>query len=210
MMKKTLLPALALGTSLVLYGAESAAEPRWYVFGGVTGTKLESDGLQEAALSEGIAASDEVSDTAFGFQVGAGVMITDIFGVELKYSDSGDGEDDVFFTDGIDIVPASIDLSIDGVTLYGVAAFPIAESWDVFGKLGYTLQDAELSADIFGFGVSESEDDDGVAVAGGLRYRITPNWAITGEVEYFAVDFGGFEEPLRGSVNLQYLFTGRK
>ncbi len=210
MMNKALLPALALGASLTLYGPESVAEPRWYVFGGVTGTKLETDGLQEAALDEGLAASNEVSDTAFGFQIGAGVMITDIFGVELKYSDSGDGEDDVFLTDGFDIVPVNVDVSIDGVTLYGVAAFPIAADWDVFGKLGYTLQDGEISASAFGFGVSESDDDDGVAVAGGVRYRITPNWAITGELEYFAVDFGGFEEPLRGSVNLQYFFGAKK
>lgn len=210
MTTKGLMPALAIGASLVLYGAAAVAEPRWYVFGGLTGTKLETDGLQEAALSEGIAASGEASDTAFGYQLGAGVMINDTFGLELKYSDSGDGEDDVFFTDGFDIVPANIDVSIDGITLYGVAAFPIAEGWDAFGKLGYTLQDAKLSVDIFGFGISDSEDDDGVAVAGGLRYRITPNWAITGELEYFAVDFGGLEEPLRGSVNLQYFFAAKK
>lgn len=191
-----------------LFALEAGAvEPRWYVFGGVTGTSIETSSLQALLADEGLFASNEVSDTAFGFQIGAGVMLTKNFGVELKYSDSGDGEDDIFVTDGVDSALINVESSIDGFTLYGVAETSFAQSWDLFGKLGYTFQDGEATASAFGFSESSSGDDDGVAVAAGLRYRITPQWAVTGEVEYFAIDFdGGFDEPLRGSVNVQYFF----
>jgi opacity protein-like surface antigen len=193
---------------LSLIGAPAVAAPAWYVSGGVASTRLESDGLQAAAADVGLAVSNEVSDTAFGFQLAGGVTFNDVFGVELKYSDSGDGEDDVFFTDGVIIVPVNVEISIDGFTLYGVAQTQLAGSWDVFGKLGYTLQDGELDASAFGVSASDSDDDDGIAAAAGLRYRFDANWAVTGELEYFSIDFdGAIDEPLRGSLNVQYFFS---
>ena len=63
-----------------------------------------------------------------------------------------------------------------------------------------------VEADKFRFGFSVSPDDDSVAVAGLLRYRITENWSIAGELEQFGVDFGGIKEPLRLGANVEYRF----
>jgi hypothetical protein len=63
-----------------------------------------------------------------------------------------------------------------------------------------------VEADKFGFGFSVSPNDDSVAVAGLLRYRITENWSIAGELEQFGVAFGGIKEPLRLGANVEYRF----
>lgn len=199
------LATLAAAAGLASPGA--LAEGAYITFG-LAGTTIESDGLVDALASVGLGASSELDDTAFGFQLGAGYMFTDVFGVEIKYSDSGDGEETILITDGIDTVPIDFEASLDGFTLYGVAQTRFAEKWDVFGKLGYTSQDGEIKASAFGLSESLSDDDDGFAVAGGFRFHMTPNWALTGELEYFAIDFdSSFQEPVRGSINLQYLFA---
>lgn len=151
------------------------AAPQWYISAGASATRLETDGLVDAFASEGLAASYELVDSAFGFQVAAGAKLTQNFGVEIKYSDSGDAEDTIFVTDGIDIIPVNVKVSLDGFTLYGVAETTVAGNWTVFGKLGYTMQDGKVSADSFGLSASSTDDDDGVALAGGLRYQINPN-----------------------------------
>lgn len=187
----------------------SAGGFTWYLSGGVTGTDLETDGLVEAGSLVGVTVSDEISDTAFGFQLGGGLMFTDNFGVEIKYSDSGDAEDDIFVgVPGEPPLPVSADVSLDGFTVYGVAETSFADGWDVFGKLGYTSQDGEVELSFFGIAPETvSDDDDGFAVAGGVRYRFTPNWAVTAEIEYWDIDFDGvISEPLQGSVNVQYFF----
>lgn len=213
-MRKHILWYLYLAAMLFVGASAQAANGgaggfTWYLTGGVTGSDLETDALVEAGAQFGVIVSDEISDTAFGYQLGGGVMFTDNFGLEVKYSDSGDAEDDIFVSEpGGFPLPVSADLSLDGFTLYAVAETSFADSWDVFGKLGYTSQDADVELSFFGVAPETvSDDDDGFAVAGGIRYRFTPSWAVTAEIEYWDIDFDGvISEPLRGSVNLQYYF----
>lgn len=193
------------GAFLLLVSAANAAG--FYVTAGLTGTNIETDGLPEAAADAGLWASGDVQDTAVGYQLGVGYSFNDSFGIEFKYGDSGDGEDTIVFSDGFDSVPVNVKASIDGFTLYGVAQGSFAPDWFIYGKAGYTFQDGEVDVSAFGYSESVSDDDDGVALAAGLRYQINPAWSIGGEIEYFAIDFdGGFEKPLRGSINLQYHF----
>jgi opacity protein-like surface antigen len=199
--------AVMAGTTLA---SAASAEARWYITGGIASTSIESDGLAGLNLGGAIIQND-ISDDATGFQLGGGAMFTDNFGIELKYSDSGDAKEDI----NVDVltftpfpvwetVPVSTESSLDGFTLYGVLQTALGEHFDLFGKLGFTLQDIEL--DIEGGG-SVSDDDEGFALAGGGRYNFTDHFGLTAEIEYWAIDFdSSFEEPLRLSLNLQYLF----
>jgi hypothetical protein len=201
--------SLLIGT-LFFISCSASAQMNWYVGGGVSGTTFESEGLQDASAGTGLLVSSEIDDTAFGGQLFVGLMFTQNFGVEVKYSNSGETDQIITFADRFNptlSIPITVEASIDGFTLYGVGTIPFSKVVEGSVKLGYTLQDAKLSLSAFGASESVSSDDDGLAVAGLVRFRIGENWAITGELEYFGIDFeGGFKEPLRFSVNGEYHF----
>lgn len=194
---------------LLLCSVSAYAQVDFYVGVGGTATTIESAGLQDAGASAGLAVSGEIDDTAFGGQIYAGAMFTPYFGAEAKYSDSGETDDTITFIDpSIPIsVPVDVEASIDGFTLYAVGTYPFSNIFEGSIKLGYTFQDAEATIGSFGISESVSDDDDGLAIAGMLRFRIGDNWAISGELEYFDLDFGGgFDEPLRFGINGEYHF----
>ncbi|CAG0940779.1 hypothetical protein GPROT2_01080 [Gammaproteobacteria bacterium] len=198
----------AVMTSLLMACGSPAGAAGFFLTGGLTGTNIETDGLPEAIAAEGLWASGEVKDTAVGYQIGIGYDFNEAFAVEFKYGDSGDGEETIIISDGIDSVPVNIKSSIDGFTLYGVAQGSFAPDWFVYGKAGYTFQDGEVDISAFGASESVSDDDDGLALAAGVRHQVNANWSISGELEYFSVDFdSSFKEPLRGSINLIYHFS---
>lgn len=206
--KKSLIIAATASAGLLM-GTASAEEMRWYAGGGLNLTSLKTKGLPDVLEEEGLTVlSGEASDTSFGFQLQAGLMVTSNFGVELRYSDSGDAKDTIRAAlPEEDPVDVNLKVSLDGFTLYGVGELPVADNFAVFGKLGYTWQDVKATVSGDGASVSISDDDSGIAAAAGVRYLISDNWSVTGEVEYLDVDFdGGLKKPVRGSVNLEYRF----
>jgi len=183
----------------------------WYIGGGAAGTYIESDGLVSAFGQEGLLASGEVEATGFGGQIYAGFLFNDYFGIEIKANASGDAEDtiNVLDTGSGMTAPVEITLSSNGFTGYLVGIIPLGNRrFELSGKLGYTYQDGELEASVFGFSTGTLDDsDNGMAVSGLFRYLFTDNWAITGEVEYVGIDFdSSVKEPIRYSVNGEYRF----
>lgn len=183
----------------------------WYIGGGPAGTYIESDGLVSALGQVGLLASGEVEATGFGGQVYAGFLFNDYFGIEIKGNASGDAEDTitVFDTATQITAPVEVTISSNGFTGYLVGIIPVGNKrFELSGKLGYTYQDGEVEATVFGFSSGTLDDsDNGVAVSGLFRYLFTDNWAITGEVEYVGIDFdSSVKEPIRYSVNAEYRF----
>ncbi len=183
----------------------------WYVGGGITGTNLELSGLDLPLGGGEVIGSGDISDTAFGGQIFVGVMFNDNFGLELKYNNSGDAEATISVLDPVSllIIPVDLEFSIYGFTLYGVGTLPFSDKWGGSLKLGYTVQDDQITASAVGFSASNFNIAPyfGVAVAGLVRYSFNDKWAVTGELEYIGVDFGGdFEEPLRYGLNVAYQF----
>lgn len=181
---------------------------QWYFSAGIPVTNLESSSFVSDAAALGVTVTDEVGDVTVGGQSTLGVMVTSMFGAEIRYSASGNSRDNPTITN-ITAPPLRGDakLSIDGITLYGVARWPVHEQVDLLGKLGYTFQDLDLDANLAGTIIDTSDDDENFAAAIGVRLRTAENWAVTAEVEYLAVDFSGaLDEPIRGSINLEYLF----
>jgi hypothetical protein len=111
------------------------------------------------------------SDTAFGAKVG--YMFTDRFGIEGGYMDLGNYE-----TEG-----NVLDLHIDAEGWYGagVVNFPVADRWDLYGKLGLFVFDSDT--DFTDFDESSTE----VFGAIGAEYDLG-NWNIFGELAKIDTD----------------------
>jgi hypothetical protein len=70
-------------------------------------------------------------------------------------------------------------------------------------SLASLLLPANVEARFDGFNFNEN----GVAIAGMLRFRISEHWAVSGEIESFGVDFDrGFKVPIGFGVKAQYRF----
>lgn len=193
----------------LLWPVSALAEIDFYVGLGASATGIESSGLLGALDNVGLQGSEELDKTAFGGQVFAGVMFGQTFGVEAKYADSGETDQSIAVTDANVQGDQSINVeaSMDGYTVYGVATFPFPKRAEVSVKLGYTFQDVDVTVLQGEMAEGASGDDDGFAAAGLLRFRFGEHWAVTGELEYFKIDFtDSFEEPLRFSINGEYRF----
>ncbi len=200
--------------------AEADANSGLYLGAGVTGTSLQSDILSAdlATLLNGSGLVDQVEDLPLGVQLFEGWMFNRNWGIEGRYSATGKAKSDVFVrrvVSGTEDRVGSAEVSVNGWTVYGVGNWPVAQSWDLYAKLGYTDQtlDADASVDDGGEGVgsvSASESDGGFAAALGTRWRFTEHWAATAEGEYLGVDVdGGLDEPWRVGVNIEYWFGRR-
>ena len=181
----------------------------WYVGGGITGTNLELSGLDLPLGGGEVIGSGDISDTAFGGQIFVGVMFNDNFGLELKLNKSGDAEATISVLDPVSllIIPVDLEFSIAGFTLYGVGTLPFSDKWGGSLKLGFTVQNDEITASNSNIAPYNIAPNFGVAVAGLVRYSFNDKWAVTGELEYIGEDFSGdFEEPLRYGLNVAYQF----
>lgn len=207
--QRMLVAMAAAGISANALGAEGETGGwRWYYSAGVPITDLETANLVAEAAAAGVTITDETGEKTIGGQGTLGVMVTRHFGVELRYAGSGDARNDVTITSiSAPRQRGSAKVSIDGFTLYGVARWPVHEKVDLMGKLGYTLQDYELEADLLTTDLSADDDDDGVAASAGVHLQASEHWGIVAEIEYLAVDFDDeLDEPVRGSIGLEYQF----
>lgn len=191
---------------------------QWYLGAGIPVTNIESSGFIADAAAEGFTVADELADVTIGWQGTLGVMVSGHFGAEVRYSASGNARDEPTISN-LSATPlrGSSKTDIDGITVYGIGRWPLTEHLDLLGKLGYTFQDLGLDVQfptvfepgvgLVGSGIDVSDDDDGFAAALGFRIRVNDHWAVVAEAEYLAVDFDGrLDEPIRGSMNLEYVF----
>ena len=92
------------------------------------------------------------------------------FGAELGYVNFGN-----FTSSGKPAgVASTFDAKIKGAEFMGVGAFPITESFSVYGKLGFFNYDVEFSSTVAGAGASTGRDRGTVLTFGaGLKYDAT-------------------------------------
>ena len=213
--------------------AMAADADRWdwdydglYLGLGVNGTSLQTSDSFSSSLPTrlpgvnfGPDASGNFEDFPVGGQAYIGWMFNRYLGLEGRYSGTADGESDINFVDGNGAKSkiGDVKTSIDGWTAYGVANWPVAQRWDLFGKAGYTWQNADVKVNVDGGqstgsgSFSDSESDNGFAAAIGARWRFAHHWAATLEGEYLDVNFeDALDEPWRASLNVEYWFGGHE
>ena len=156
-MRKTTL-GLAIA-SLALLPFASQAEEISYSF------------VQAAYVSTDI---DEFDETADGFVLGGSLEIAENFFI---YADYADQSADV----------AGVDIDVSGFSIGGGYAYPLSDSMDLVGSIGYVSTETDVSFE----GESGSGDDDGYELAIGLRAMPMEQLELHGSVSYVDLSDAG-------------------
>jgi len=130
-------------------------------------------GQSSTEFDPGVGESFSGSDTSF--KVLGGYRVMKFFAVEADYRNLG-SQTDTVFGEEIAIDTKSLDL-------FAVGVIPIGSSFEVFGKAGYSMWDAEMSLT-----TGESGSDDGNDLAYGLGAAYTfGKFAVRLEYEQFDI-----------------------
>ncbi|MDH3376692.1 MAG: porin family protein [Gammaproteobacteria bacterium] len=137
----------------------------WYLGGSVNRLSADQNNVNDVDFDD--------SDNAFGIKLGH--MFTDLVGIEGGYLDLGD-----YHTRGND---KGIDLSLDAEGFYvvGVLNLPVANTWDIYGKLGVFAFDSDTDALDFDESSTEAFGTIGAEYDFGL-------WNVFGELSKIDTD----------------------
>jgi len=111
-----------------------------------------------------------------GWKLFAGYRFNEYFGVEGGYVDFGDQSDSFAGT--------NVKVDADGLDLYAVGFLPVAEDWDLFGKVGFIAWNADVKA----FGQTEDDDGEDLALGAGAAWHVNETFALRAEFEWFDID----------------------
>ena len=178
-MKKTLFAAVAT-TLLAASPAFAADDTGFYVGAGVGNFAANSDLIYNGKDWDG-------SD--FGYKVFGGYQFMKWLAAEAEYVDGGEPDDNFnspAFPD--DRLKASV--GITGFVGSAVGIWPIGESFNLFGKLGFIYWDADGSAKIrdeVGTIVKTSVGEDGTDFAWGVggTWNFTETFGVRAEYQGF-------------------------
>lgn len=170
--------AFVAGTLLAASPAFAADDSGFYIGAGIGDGSVTVD-IDEASDFDG-------SDTAF--KVFGGYKFMKYLGAELEYIDSGDAEDK--WSEGIEELKVTIGFS--GFNASAVGILPIGEKFNVFGKLGFIMWDADLRAKFSAgsFEESESDSDSGTDFSWGVGagFDFTDNFGVRIEYQAFEIE----------------------
>jgi OOP family OmpA-OmpF porin len=157
MFKKIALVLLAL-----LFATTSAMAEGFYAGAGMGITQIEDE-------DEGVT----FEDSPFGWKVFAGYDFNENFAVEGAYLNSGEAEDDLF--------GENVKAELTAFAVSAIGLMPVGDSAHIFGKVGYYDGEQEIKA----FGLTVTEDDDGLTVGGGIRFKTAKNFALRADFDWF-------------------------
>jgi OOP family OmpA-OmpF porin len=173
----TAFAALALTAAMA---AQADVQPGFYAGASIGTTKLTDDGLESSAF--------DVDDSDTGFKIFGGYSFNNNFAVELSYFDLGEVSgvlDDPFFGD------IAFDVGVSGFNASVVGRLPVAETFALFGKLGFASYDLEAHATVSGFGSgSDSSSESDLTYGVGAALSVGPQWELRAEYEAINVDDG--------------------
>lgn len=129
--------------------------------------------------SVGMSDASDGFDDGTSFALTAGYEINPNFALEASYVDLGDMEDD--------IAPVWT-ISADGFNFSAIAKAPVAESVELFGKVGLFVWDATVEED--GYGELGSEDGTDISLGFGVAAEVMPNLSVVAEYQRFKIEDG--------------------
>jgi hypothetical protein len=180
-MKRTAVAAAAL-LSLTSWSAQADEYTGWRAGLAAAFSNIDSDQIN-------------LKDNTVGFKIHGQYQFSEFFGLEGAYYTSGD------FTQ---FIPGTgnAKFSLNGFMLEGIGYLPawFGEDLRFYGKFGYYNFDDNLSVD----GTSKSSGrEDGVTIGMGTTIKISRNFNVRGDFDWFDADIGNL-----WSVNLgvEYLF----
>ncbi len=174
---------LVLLSALILLPAH-AAEQEFYLGASIGENYIEEDN---------VLFGEDFDDEDTGFKAFGGYQFHRNFAVEANYTVFGDTEDNIA---GID---TEVEFDSFGVSLVGIA--PIADRFDLFGKLGFAYWDARVKASGFG-----SDDEDGTDLSYGLGARFNFNEQVSARLEYEGIDVDDLDRADFLSMGVEFNF----
>lgn len=168
----------ALFTVLGLAAALDVPQALAQESGGYLGAGLGQSKFKEWCDTGGVAASfNSCQDTDTAWKLFGGYRINRYLAIEGTYIDWGEVS-----ANGVALgAPFDVAASQSSLGIAGVASLPLAENFAVFGKLGYLRTEQETRNLTRGSTVNRHENE--LHYGLGLRYSVTPNWAVRGEWE---------------------------
>ena len=121
----------------------------------------------------------------FGWKIFGVYMFNENWGIEGGYIDLGKPDDAINIA-GVGSVNVEVDAN--GFELFGVGSFPVSTNVDLFGKAGVIFWDADLSANVAGTGIDDSDDGTDFALGVGGRWNASDQFSLRGEWEWFNID----------------------
>jgi len=128
---------------------------------------------------KGSASTFDFSGSATGSKLYGGFTFIKFFAVEASYVDFGSSDDDISSTTDLKIDPTGWDV-------YAVGKLPIGKHFEIFGKLGIIVWDAETTLS----GASSSSSDESgsdSAWGGGMAFVFGKHFAVRAEYESFDI-----------------------
>jgi OOP family OmpA-OmpF porin len=149
-------------------------------------------GAMAMAMSAGAMAQQKMQDT--GWYIGADFGQTDLEDIDEDTTWKILGGYKINRTFAVELGYATLfDKSVSGIgvdvtawDLVGVASFPIADKFSVFGKLGFAMWEAEATS-VPGFGTVEDDGTD-LTFGIGLQYDVSRNLGIRAQWQRYDVD----------------------
>ena len=175
----------AFVTSALLASAPAFAadDSGFYIGAGIGDGSVKVDGIEDGLNFDG-------SDTAF--KVLGGYKFMKYLAAELEYIDAGDAEDK--WSEDFKGITEELKLTIgfSGFNASAVGILPIGEKFNVFGKLGFIMWDADFRAKYsYGsFEDSDSDSDSGTDFSWGVGagFDFTDNLGVRIEYQAFEVE----------------------
>jgi len=173
---------------------------QWTIPALLMGAAVSSTALADTGFYLGATAGNNSVDTDFrdinlnfdendtGWSAFAGLQLTQMLAVEGSYNNFGKFSTSQNF----DLTRTDVDAELTGYEIFGVLSVPVGPV-DFYGKAGVVFWDAEASARIqppVGSPILINGDSDGndLAFGAGLRFFLTDEIALRGEVEWFDIE----------------------
>jgi len=122
--------------------------------------------------------SFDESDT--GFEARVGYRFLKFVGVEVGYVDFG--SPDKRFGSG------EAKIEADGFDIFAVGAFPFANRWEIFGKVGYINWDGKATLKLPGTTMKSDDDGTDFSWGAGVGFKIFGPLHVRAEYESFSTD----------------------
>jgi outer membrane protein with beta-barrel domain len=170
-------------TALVILGACAVPAHAGLFVGGSVGDATIND--------EDSGFSFDANDT--GYKVFAGFTLFKFFALEASYVDLGTPEDTI----------AGTEISVDatGWDVYAVGILPLGKHFEIFGKAGIIVWDAETS--VTG-SADESDDGNDPAYGAGVAFKFGEHIAL--RLEYERFDISDVDKVEMASVGAEFRF----
>ena len=163
-----LITRLCLFAVLLAFYGQSAAS--WYIGGGIGRVDY---GLEEASSFE----------TSTGFELILGNRLNRNIAVEASYIDFGESDDGI---------PPLWRVDMESLAFGALLNAPVAESFDIFVKLGVHIWDAKVTED--GFGIIAEDDGNDLFFGFGAAVKADKNITIGARYNVYEYEIAPFDD----------------